>query len=84
MADVYVAVGQGHLTAREGAGVVFPGVKEQERQQVVPLAKARKAKGNGPTVPIKGLIPGMAVHFAQCCHPLPGDRIVGIEPPAAG
>ena len=20
----------------------------------------------------------MAVHFAGCCHPLPGDRIVGI------
>jgi GTP diphosphokinase / guanosine-3',5'-bis(diphosphate) 3'-diphosphatase len=29
-------------------------------------------------VPIKGLIPGMAVHYAGCCHPLPGDRIVGI------
>jgi GTP pyrophosphokinase len=29
-------------------------------------------------VPIKGLIPGMALHFAGCCHPLPGDRIVGV------
>jgi GTP pyrophosphokinase len=29
-------------------------------------------------MPIKGLIPGMAMHFARCCHPLPGDRIVGI------
>ena len=29
-------------------------------------------------MPIKGLIPGMALHFARCCHPLPGDRIVGI------
>jgi guanosine-3',5'-bis(diphosphate) 3'-pyrophosphohydrolase len=29
-------------------------------------------------VPIRGLIPGMALHFAGCCHPLPGDRIVGI------
>ncbi len=29
-------------------------------------------------MPIKGLIPGMAVHYARCCHPLPGDRIVGI------
>ncbi|MCW0180921.1 MAG: DUF5913 domain-containing protein, partial [Zavarzinia sp.] len=26
----------------------------------------------------KGLIPGMAIHYAGCCHPLPGDRIVGI------
>ena len=34
-------------------------------------------KSDAP-MPIKGLIPGMAVHFARCCHPLPGDRIVGI------
>ncbi len=27
---------------------------------------------------IAGLVTGMAVHFAGCCHPLPGDRIVGI------
>ena len=27
---------------------------------------------------LKGLIPGMAVHYARCCHPLPGDTIVGI------
>ena len=30
-------------------------------------------------IPIRGLIPGMAVHFANCCHPLPGDRIIGIQ-----
>ena len=29
-------------------------------------------------VPIRGLIRGMALHLAGCCHPLPGDRIVGI------
>ncbi|HXV74116.1 MAG TPA: ACT domain-containing protein, partial [Sphingomonadales bacterium] len=27
---------------------------------------------------IKGLTPGMALHLAECCHPLPGDRIVGV------
>lgn len=27
---------------------------------------------------VTGLVSGMAVHFAGCCHPLPGDRIVGI------
>ncbi len=30
------------------------------------------------SLPIRGLAPGMAVHYATCCHPLPGDRIVGI------
>ena len=37
-----------------------------------------KRAGKGPPVSIKGLIPGMALHLAGCCHPLPGDRIVGI------
>ncbi len=27
---------------------------------------------------INGLIPGMAVHIAKCCTPLPGENIVGI------
>ena len=26
---------------------------------------------------INGLIPGMAVHIAKCCTPLPGENIVG-------
>lgn len=39
----------------------------------------RKKKTNGTApMPIKGLVPGMAIHFAGCCHPIPGDRIVGI------
>ena len=37
-----------------------------------------RAKKEAGQIAIRGLIPGMAVHFARCCHPLPGDRIVGI------
>ncbi len=35
-------------------------------------------------MPILGLTPGVAVHLASCCHPLPGDRIVGIVDPGEG
>jgi guanosine-3',5'-bis(diphosphate) 3'-pyrophosphohydrolase len=45
----------------------------------VPLNRpVRKNRGKDTPLPIRGLIPGMAVHYAGCCHPLPGDRIVGI------
>jgi GTP diphosphokinase / guanosine-3',5'-bis(diphosphate) 3'-diphosphatase len=44
----------------------------------VKLSTARGKKALDNAVPIRGLIPGMALHFAGCCHPLPGDRIVGI------
>ena len=35
-------------------------------------------------IAIRGLTPGMAVHYANCCHPLPGDKIVGILAPGKG
>ena len=35
-------------------------------------------------MPISGLIPGMAVHLAKCCYPLPGDRIVGVATTGKG
>src|SRR5689334_1915061 len=76
--DVYVAVGEGLATGREVANAAFPQPPE-DKNKVVPLNRARR-RGNGRdmAVPIRGLIPGMALHFAGCCHPLPGERIVGI------
>lgn len=29
-------------------------------------------------MPVTGLVAGMPYHFAGCCHPLPGERILGI------
>jgi RelA/SpoT family (p)ppGpp synthetase len=30
-------------------------------------------------ISIKGLTPGVAFKLAECCHPIPGDRIVGLR-----
>ena len=76
--DLYVTVGQGLVTGRAVINAAFPHPPEA-KTKVVSLARARRmAKLNETAVPIRGLIPGMALHFAGCCHPLPGDRIVGI------
>lgn len=81
--DLYAEVGAGQITGRDVIEAVFPGTKEKSHSsKVVQLFRRRgkKKKKGDPTasVPIKGLIPGMALHFAGCCHALPGDRIVGI------
>jgi guanosine-3',5'-bis(diphosphate) 3'-pyrophosphohydrolase len=79
--DLFASVGEGLHTGREVIHAVFPGSKPAPKQatKIVPLTRARaKANGRAQAVPIRGLIPGMAVHYARCCHPLPGDRIVGI------
>lgn len=46
-------------------------------------AKDRGDRRSG-AIAIRGLTPGMAVHYANCCHPLPGDKIVGILTPGKG
>ncbi len=32
-------------------------------------------------ISIKGLTPGVAYALAECCHPIPGDRLVGLRRP---
>ncbi len=76
--DLYVAVGQGLATGRAVINAAFP-QQQESKAKIVSLARARRKIGHNDTaVAIRGLIPGMALHFAGCCHPLPGDRIVGI------
>lgn len=85
-ADIMANVGAGVLGARDVFHAVFPGHRAQVQQEkersgkVVPLTRARKAAASGSpgAIPIRGLIPNLAVHYARCCHPIPGDRIVGI------
>jgi GTP pyrophosphokinase len=78
--DICIQVGAGNIGARKVLETVFPGIKKKGKvRKAAPTAKGkgRKEYANNP-ISIKGLIPGMAMHYAGCCHPLPGDRIVGI------
>ena len=82
--DIYAKVGEGLVTAWDVMKAVYPSYKQSKLGKVVKSFKVRgfgksdKKNGKAEPIQLKGLIPGMAVHFAGCCHPLPGDRIVGI------
>ncbi|MBF0562695.1 MAG: bifunctional (p)ppGpp synthetase/guanosine-3',5'-bis(diphosphate) 3'-pyrophosphohydrolase [Alphaproteobacteria bacterium] len=78
--DLCASVGQGTLTGHEVVTAVYPGIKMSRLGKIVSIAthRGKPKPSKEVTVTIKGLISGMAVHFAGCCHPLPGDRIVGI------
>ncbi|GAB6053290.1 bifunctional (p)ppGpp synthetase/guanosine-3',5'-bis(diphosphate) 3'-pyrophosphohydrolase [Magnetospira thiophila] len=85
--DLCAEVGAGIVPARDVLHAVYPGTRDDFKHRLrraLPLARVRqrlsrdKDKDKDQGVPIKGMIPGMAVHYAGCCHPLPGDRIVGI------
>jgi len=51
---------------------------------VVEFPSRQREDGQPNAVAIRGLTPGMAVHYANCCHPLPGDKILGILTPGKG
>ena len=81
--DLCAQVGSGHIGGRDVLEAVYPGAKNkpvEPDENIIPLNKARSGSGKNKddAVSIRGLIPGMAMHLAGCCHPLPGDRIVGI------
>ncbi len=79
--DIWAEVGSGHITGRQVLEAVFPGSKqEKDGPGILPPdpSSVPTSVPNGDALPISGLIAGMAVHFASCCHALPGDRIVGI------
>jgi len=73
--DLFAAVGGGQYTGQEVFAVTYPAAKRSS-------SSAKEGDGkvspNEFAVPIRGLIPGMAFHLAACCHPLPGEQIVGI------
>ena len=46
-------------------------------------ADVAHAPPQSSAISIEGLAPGVAYELATCCHPVPGDRIVGLRRPDA-
>jgi guanosine-3',5'-bis(diphosphate) 3'-pyrophosphohydrolase len=81
--DLLAAIGEGSLgpravieAVRRGEGPPTP--VEPTPAKVVPLRRLRSASSEGWETRVEGLLPGLAVAFARCCHPIPGDAIVGL------
>jgi guanosine-3',5'-bis(diphosphate) 3'-pyrophosphohydrolase len=77
--DLYVAVGEGIRTVHEVIAAAYPEQTPPSAEDMaIRQAKENLSGAHDTAISIKGLISGMAVHFAGCCHPLPGDKIIGI------
>ena len=88
--EALARVGSGILGAREVLYAVYPAAKDahekaiKEKANVIPAPRQTKKSGKTSAVSIGGLIQGMAYRLAGCCHPLPGDNIVGIVHTGSG
>ncbi len=76
--ELYARVGEGLLNAGEVIKISKSKQKSQEKgEEALPALSVKSPKAK-QALEIQGLIPGMAVHFAGCCHPLPGEPIIGV------
>ncbi len=70
--DLMISIGRGHIKNKEI-------IKFKPRKRLSFFTRYRKNPNQTLSLEIKGLQPGLAVHFAECCLPLPDERIIGVS-----
>jgi len=73
-AALMIAIATNSVADDEVLNAIMPGSVEE-------TPTGRKSKQQAHAVPITGLTPGIAFTLSDCCHPVPGDRIVGLRRP---
>ena len=75
--DLYNAIGNGKISSEKIISSMFPEKKLLKKDdKIILFNKLRDQKENNRSVILKGLTPGMSIHFANCCNPIPGDDAV--------
>jgi len=80
--DVLAQVGRGGLRGRDVLEAVYPELKNDPEHRK--KAMLQEAPAAPERISIRGLTAGIAYRLGTCCHPLPGDRIVGLMVPGEG
>ncbi len=73
--ELYAKVAEGLIQRKKVFELVFPSEVDLSEK---PSSTLSKIKDYEKSVAIDGVLSGMAVNFASCCNPIPGDSIVGI------
>jgi len=73
--DLFSKLGDGSITMGEVLSALVPKEEVEVLPEETELVKQKQAKGNEVVV---GGETGIAVYFAKCCTPLPGDDIVAV------
>ena len=77
--DLLAAIGAGIVSFREIFSQMHPECTPSGFKRAISLFKKSKVDtGLDKKMPVTGLISGIALKFGKCCHPVPGDPIVGI------
>jgi GTP pyrophosphokinase len=73
-AALELAMARGAVSDREVSEALIPGSTIGQRPR-----RSKRGKPGPAAVSIHGLAAGLAFELGSCCHPVPGDRIIGIR-----
>ncbi len=68
--DLYYAIGAAKISDAEVMEALVPGCTAE-------MPETPEFESGGKSLSIRGLTAGVGYTLAECCHPVPGDRIVG-------
>ena len=83
---LYFEIGTGNIIPSDVISAMFPEKKIIKKSKKIILfnkLKTQKEKKK-PSIMLKGLTSGMSIHYANCCHPIPGDDVVAFTMPGKG
>ncbi len=80
VSDLLAAIGAGVVSFKDVFHELHPDCSKSTLKKALSIFKKKDSKASltDKNMPVTGLISGIALNFAKCCHPLPGDSIVGI------
>jgi len=78
VADLCVKIAEGIISRQDVLKVTYPEFQEEIKQSKISKQFSEKRKNSNYSLPIEGLVAGMAMHYGGCCNPIPGDPIIGV------
>ncbi len=76
--DLLASIGEGLTPFTEVFHAIHPQQKLLLKRAINFFKKAKTEQTTDKNMPVTGLISGISLSFSKCCHPVPGDKIVGI------
>jgi len=69
--ELFAAIARGRITGQSVVGAVYPESQEEVAQALLP--------DTPPESRVRGVARNRVVRYCQRCHPIPGDRIIGLS-----
>jgi len=76
--DVYIRVADGTISRGDVLKATYPEYFEKTINNIQTKQSLSKTVASDYSIPIEGLLSGMAIKYGLCCNPIPGDPIAAV------